>query len=381
LHLTLGASLTVTQGWGAPEVAHAYGRARELCQQLGDPPQLFPVLWGLWSFDLLRAAYQTAQTASAQLLTLAQRTQDAALLVEAHFALGTTGFIRGDLALARAHLAQALTQYDPQQHRTLATLYSFDPQVGSRDFGGGLLWMLGFPDQAVQESQAALAWADAVGHPFSQAFARLWAAILHQLRREAPHAQAHADAAIALCTAQEAQLWRAGGTVFRGWARGAQGQAAGLAELRQGLTDWRRLGAEQAVTWYLGLLAERSGAVGHVDDGLRLVAEALALVDTNGEGFYTPELHRLQGELLLQQTAAHAPQAAACFQQALTVARHQRAKSWELRAAISLSRLWQQQGKRSKAHALLAPIYDWFIEGFDTADLQEARALLETWAG
>jgi adenylate cyclase len=304
LHLTLGASLTVTHGWGAPEVAHAYGRARALCQQLGDPPALFPVLWGLWSFDLLRAAYQTAQTASAQLLTLAQRAQDAALLVEAHFALGTTGFIRGALVPARAHLAQALARYDPQHHRTLAALYSFDPQVGSRAFGGGIRWMLGYPAQAGQQSQAALAWADEVGHPFSQAFAHLWAAILHQLRREAPLAQAHADAAIALCTAQGAQLWQAGGTVFRGWARVAQGQAAGLAKLHQGLTDWRRLGAEQAVTWYLGLLAESAGHVGHVADGLRLVAEALALVATTGEGFYTPELHRLQGALLLLQPPA-----------------------------------------------------------------------------
>jgi predicted ATPase len=378
LRLTLGVSLTVTRGWGAPEVAQTHARARELCQQ-EDQLQLFPVLWGLWAFHVLRAEFQAARELAEQLLTLAQRGHDVALHVEGHAALGTTLFMHGELVPCRAHLEQAIALYAPHQHRTLAWHYSLDPKVGCLAFGAAALWMLGYPEQAMQRSQEAVTLAHELAHPFSLAFAQCWAASLHQLRREGHAAQAQAEAALTLSAAQGFHAYMTAGTVLRGWALATQGQSAeGLAQMHQGLEDWRSTGAEQAVAWYLGLLAEGYGTVGQVEEGLCQLTEALALVANNGEDFYAPELHRLVGELLLQQTASHAPQAEACFRQALDIARCQQSKSWELRAATSLARLWQQQGKHTEAHELLTPIYEWFTEGFDTADLQEAEALLKT---
>jgi predicted ATPase len=187
----------------------------------------------------------------------------------------------------------------------------------------------------------------------------------------------HAEAAVALATAQGLPGWAAEGTGLRGWALALQGQgAAGLALLRQGMAALRATGAALGVPHFCAMLADVAARLGHVEDGLRALAEALAIVDTTGARVYEAELHRLRGELLLQQTMPEAQQAEVCFQHALDVARRQQAKSWELRAAMSLARLWQQQGKRAEARELLAPIYGWFTEGFDTADLQEAKVLL-----
>jgi class 3 adenylate cyclase/predicted ATPase len=378
LRLALGVSLTVTRGWGAPEVAHTHARTRELCQQ-EEHAQLFPVLWGMWAFHLLRAEFQTARELATQLLTLAQRGHAAALHVGGHAALGMTLFMRGELAPSRAHLEQAIALYDPHQHRTLALHYSLDPKVGCLAFGAVALWMLGYPEQAVQRSQEAVTLAHELAHPFCLAFAQCWAAAQQQLLRESHAAQGQAEATMTLSAAHGFQNYLTAGMVLRGWALATQGQRAeGLAQMHQGLQDWRSTGAEQAVAWYLGLLAEGYGTVGQVEAGLCQLAEALALVANNGEGFYAPELHRLRGEFLLQQAASHAPQAEACFRQALDIGRCQQAKSWELRAAVSLARLWQHQGKRVEARELLAPVYGWFTEGFDTADLREAEALLKT---
>jgi predicted ATPase len=173
-------------------------------------------------------------------------------------------------------------------------------------------------------------------------------------------------------------LWVPGGTVLRGWALTAQGQMEeGIAQMRQGMTAWQATGAEADRPYYLALLAEGYGKAGRTEAGLHVLAEALAVVDAIEERYYAAELYRLQGELLLARSAEQHAEAETCFRQALDVARQQQAKSWELRAAMSLSRLWQKQGKQAEAHALLAPVYGWFTEGFDTADLQEAKALLE----
>jgi predicted ATPase len=378
LHIALGAPLIVTRGWGALEVEHTYARARELCQQLEAHPQHFQVLWGLWSFYLLRGKYQTALELGEQLLTLAQHGDDAALLVVGYLALGTTLFLRGEVAPARRHFEQGLAVYDQQQHGTLGSLYVFHPRVGYLALVAPVLWALGYPEQALQRSQAAVALAQELSHPFSLAFALFWAALLHQLRHEAPQAQAQAQAAMTVATAQGFVLYETAGAIVGGWALATQGQATGsLGQMHQGLAAYRATGTEQGVSWYLALLAEAYGRVGQAEAGLPLLAEALVLVANNGEGFYAPELHRLTGELLLQQAASQAPQAEACVRQALALAHRQQAKSWELRAAMSLSRTWQQQGKRAEARQLLAATYGWFTEGFDTADLQEARTLLE----
>jgi predicted ATPase len=206
---------------------------------------------------------------------------------------------------------------------------------------------------------------------------RFWAAYLHHRRREAPAAQAQAEALLTLATAQGFSLYVGYGTWLRGWALAIQGQGeAGLAQMHQGLAAILATGQMLAQPCGLVLLAEATGHTGQVAEGLRLLAESLAALEVSGQGDLLAEAYRLKGEFLLRQALPDASQAEACFQQTLAVARHQQAKSWELRVALSLSRLWQRQDKRTEARELLAPIYGWFTEGFDTADLQEAKTLL-----
>jgi predicted ATPase len=210
----------------------------------------------------------------------------------------------------------------------------------------------------------------------------VFAAVLHRLCGEVQVAAAQAEAVTRLAAEHGLAQWFAGGTILRGWAVAAQGQATeGLAQIHQGLAAWRAAWAECLRPYWLALLAEVYAAGDDPVRGLQGLAEALSLVEATGERWYEAELHRLRGELLLQHTGAQPEEAEACFQQALAVARRQQAKSLELRAAVSLSRLWQHQGKCTEARELLAPIYSWFTEGFDTADLQEARALLEELVG
>jgi predicted ATPase len=200
----------------------------------------------------------------------------------------------------------------------------------------------------------------------------------HQFRREGQATQERAELLIARCTEQGTSLYLAWATTLRGWALATQEQAVeAIRPMRQGLAAARTTGAEVFVPYFLALLAEACGHTGQVDEGLHLLAEALAVADSNAERWYEAELYRLQGELLLAQSTTQQPDAEACFQHALDIASAQHARSWELRAAMSLSRLWQQQGKRVEARQLLAEVYGWFTEGFDTADLQEAKGLLE----
>ena len=378
LHVALGAPLTAAKGWAASEVGNVYLRARELCEQMGDSPDLFPTLWGLWVFYYVRAEHKQAHELGEQLLRLAQSSQDSALLLEAHVALGCTLFIRGELAAARHHLEHGNALYDAQQHHSLAFRYgSFDPGVACRSFGAEDLWHLGYPEQALKRNHEALALADELSHPFSLAMASTWAAFLHQSRREAHAVQDRAEAAIALSTEQGFPAWWAEATIVRGWALAQQGHGAeGLNQLREGLAAYQATGSEFLRPRFFALLAQAYGQEGQVAEGLRTVAEALACVERTEERHYEAELHRLQGELLLQQSQTRHPEAEDCFQQAIAIAKRQAAKSWELRAATSLARLWQGQGKRAEAQALLAPVYDWFTEGFDTADLKDAKALL-----
>jgi predicted ATPase len=253
--------------------------------------------------------------------------------------------------------------------------------VGCRVFGAQALWALGYPDQARQWSAEALAWAEALAHPFNMVFVLTGAARLHRFLREPHQVRARADAAIVLAQEQGFAQFLVQASIQRGGALAEQGQVAeGLAQIRQGLTAWQATGSYTR-PHKLALLASVYGQVGQPEEGLRTLTEALTLVEAIGERFIEAELHRLTGALLLARSAETPADAETCFQQALAIARQQQAKSWELRAAMSLSRLWQQQGKRIEAHELLAPIYGWFTEGFDTADLQEAKALLEELGG
>jgi class 3 adenylate cyclase/predicted ATPase len=407
LHIALGPALMATKGYAAPEVERAYARARELCQQVGEPSTRFPALLGLSMFYLIRGDFQTAYELGEQLLGLAQREQDSALLVEAHYVLGTTLFHLGELDPAREHLERGIALYDPQQHRFLAFRYGQDPGVFCLCYMVRILWFLGYPDQALQRSQEALALAQDLSHPFSLALALTFAALVHQLRQEGRATQEQAEVAIALCTEQGFAFYQAMGTILHGWALTVQGQKGeGITQMRQGLIAWQATGAELFRPHLLALLAEGYGRAGQVEEGLGVLAEALGAAHKSGKRFYEAELYRLKGELSLKsrqvegksmtsqnksevwrpasdvpspQFPVPSPQAEAeaCFLRAIDLARQQEAKSWELRAVLSLSRLWQSQGKKDEARQMLTEIYGWFTEGFDTVDLQEAKTLLE----
>jgi class 3 adenylate cyclase/predicted ATPase len=381
LQLALGPACMSTRGPGSTAVEQVYARAQELCRLVGETPQLFPVLWGLWRFYTARCEYPRAQALGEQLLSLAQQVHDAALLLEAHHVLWATLVWSGAFVAAQVHLEQGRALYDPQQHRAHALLYGgHDPGVCCLSHGAWSLWLLGYPDQALQSMQEALTLAHALAHLPSLANALRFATTLHQFRREPQAAQERTAALMALATEQGFAQQVALATIARGWALAAQGQGTeGTAQMRQGLTAHRATGSEQSRPYNLALLAEAYGSIGQPAEGLSLLAEALTTVDRTGERGWEAELYRLKGEFLRAQVgeSQEVPKAETCFQQALAIAQRQQAKSWELRAAMSLARLWQQQGKRAEAHALLAPIYRWFTEGFDTADLQEAKALLE----
>ena len=381
LQSALGRVLMATQGYAAPAVGKVYARAHELCSQMGKTPQLFPVLWGLIAFSIVRGEYQTAHKLGEQLLRLAQITQDPALLLEAHQVLGQILYFLGEFASAQEHLEQGIVIYDPQQHHSHAFLYGHDPGVACLGYAAFVLWYLGYPDQAVQRSHEALALAQGFSHPYSMAYVRLVATRLHQLRQEGQITQEQAEALISISTEQGYALFVALGPIMRGWALASQGQAEeGMAQIRQGLTASSATGVAHTLTHFLALLAETCGRTGQWEEALSVLAEALALVDKTGERYYEAEIYRLKGELTLQANTqspdSQITEAETCFQQALKIARQQEAKSWELRAATSLARLWQSQGKITEAHDLLIPVYDWFTEGFDTKDLQEAKTLL-----
>lgn len=381
LQIALGPALSAAKGAAAPEVEQAYARARVLCTQVGDTPQLFPTLRGLWRFYLNRGALATAQELGERLLQLARREAERTPLLEAHEALGTTLFFRGDYAAAREHLEQSLALVDPMAQRHLAFHRGLALGVTSLVYTANALWCLGYPTQAVQRCQEALALAEALAHPHSLAFARHYAAFLHYRRREASAVHKHAEATLTLATAQGLPLWAGLGQCMRGWALAMEGHGeAGLAQLQQGLAAVLATGQGISRAACLLLWAEAAGQAGQVEDGLRLLAQAFEAFEASGRGDGLVEACRLQGEFLLRQANPDASQAEACFQQALAVASRQQAKSWELRAALSLARLWRQRGKHAEARALLAPIYGWFTEGFDTADLQEAQALLHDFA-
>jgi predicted ATPase/class 3 adenylate cyclase len=378
LHLALGAALQITKGHGAPEVEHTYTRAYALCQQVGESPELAPVLFGLWRFYNTRAQLQTARELGDTLLRLAQRAHDPALSVLGHYALGLTSFWLGALPAARMHLEEGIVRYTPDQRRAPAFRMGQDPGVACRIYAAATRWSLGYPAQALARVHEALALAHELSHPFSLAFAWCFAAIVSQFRRDVPAVHAYAEATVTLSTEQGFTQWAVQGTMLRRWALAMQGQGEEeIAQVRQGIAAYRATGAAVFVPYFYTWLAEVSAHLGHVEEGLQALAEAHTLVEQQEERWWEAEIARLRGALLLRQTGAPQAEAEACFQRALEVACRQEAKALELRAAMSLSRLWQQQGKRNEARDLLAPIYGWFTEGFDTADLQEAKTLLD----
>ena len=378
LQTALGPAWMAAKGYAAPEVEQAYGRARTLCQQLGETARLFSVLRGLGAFYFVRGKYQTAREVGEELLRLAQSPPDPARLLGAHQVLGIAAFWLGAFASARGHLEQTIALSTPQPPRSAAARAGQDPGVLCRAYSAWALGLLGYPDQALEKIHEAVSMGRELSHPHSLVFALYLVASLHQLRREVVATHEWAEATLALAREQLFPYWLAVGRITRGWALAHQGQGGeGIAEMRQGLAAYHATGAELGRPWFLALLAEAYGKAGRAEEGLHVVAEGLATAAHTGEAFFEAEQYRLQGELLLAHAVEQHPVAESCFHHALDSARRQQAKWLELRAAVSLSRLWQQQGKQAEAQALLTPIYGWFTEGFDTADLQEAKALLE----
>jgi predicted ATPase len=396
VQMTLGGALTAVKGVAAPEVEAVSQRARALCQQVGEPPQLLVVLSRLGTVYNNRGQYQAARELGEQVLRLAQRVQDPAELAYAHQLLGNTAYFLGEFEAARTHMEQSIDLYNPQQDRAYGLLNTTHLGVFCRGRLAQFLWFLGYPDQALQRSQEALTLAHELGCPLNLVIARRFAATLHQFRREGQLVLEQAEAAMVLAREQGFAHRLAEATILLGWALAAQGQGAeGMAQIRQGLAAYQATGSETGRPYHLALLTEGYDTVSQREEGLRVLAEALATAETTEERYWEAELYRLKGELLLQSpvqsptsnverrmldTPPETHEAENCFHQALDIARRQAAKSLELRAAMSLSRLWQQQGKRDEARELLAPLYGWFTEGFDTADLQEAKALLEALA-
>jgi predicted ATPase len=379
LLVALASALEVTKGYAAPEQERLLTRAETLCQQVGETTQHFAVLERLHAFRFMRAELPAAQTVAEQLLALAHRQPDPALLLEAHHALGLTLYYLGAFATALTHVEQSIALYDPQQHATSqATHGPGNHGVRGHAMWSRLLWVLGYPDQALRRGREALTMAQTLAHPFSLADTLLWSTLLHQHRREWHTAQGHAEALLALATEQGFAFYVARAAFYRGTALAAQGLGEeGLTQMCQGLVALRRTGIDLAMSFYLTQLAEAYGKIGQIERGLHLLAEAQAMVDKTAERYHEAELHRLHGELLLRQAVPDVPAAEADFLQARAIARQQGAKSLELRAVMRLSQLWQSQGKRAEARQILADLYGWFTEGFGTADLQEAKGLLD----
>jgi predicted ATPase len=378
MQVSLGPALITLKGYGASEVGQVHTRAQELCQHVGESPQTFRALWGLRAFYYLRAELSKTRELGVHLLHLAQRQDNTGLLIEAHRSVSTTAFHLGEFQFSRTHLLQVMELYAPHQHQSHTFLYGQDPGMVSLSYQAMNLWILGYPSQALQRSFAALDLHQKVSHAYSLAFALSLMSRVHQLRREEHLVQERIEASLALCAELGFKSFWAQGQLLRGWGSTMHGQVGeGIAQMEEGLAAYRSTGGVLTMPYWLTLLAGAYGTKGQSTVALEQLGEALTLTDTTGERWYEAEIYRLKGELLLQQASDDATEAESCFQHAIRIAQNQQAKSWELRAATSLARLWQQQGKRAEARQVLGDVYAWFTEGFDTPDLKDAKALLD----
>jgi predicted ATPase len=377
LHIALGGPLTALNGFAANEVQQAYLRARELCAQLGDTPQLFPVLHGLFRFYIVRGDIRTARQITEQLLTLAEGVNDAALRIEAHRALGATLFCLGDFALARQHLESGLALYDPDRHRAHTGLYGADPGTVCLSWLAFALWILGHAEKARQASEQAVALARQHPHPANLAYALALASWFHQYRRDTAAVNAHAEAAIAISREHGFPLWLAVASMFRGWALTVEGEhERAITQLSEGVAKFKATGAELNLPHFYGMLAHACGKAHRFDEAFAAVEEALSVAHRNMDRCYEAELYRIEGELMLEREPS-GQDAEESLLQAVDVARKQGARTFELRALTSLARALVRQGRRDEALQLLAPAYQAFPDRLDTPELKDAAAVLE----
>ena len=302
LHIALGAALIITKGQAAPEVEHAYSQARALCQQVGETPELVPVLFGLYRFYVVQAQVHTAHELGETLLRLAQQADDPAVAVVAHYAVGWTWCLLGALPAARQHLEAAIARYTPDQHRVMMRRIGHDAGAISSLYAALPLWLLGYPAQAVARLHEALALAHALAHPYYLVQARVVAAQVWTFCRDVPAVHEQAGAAIALGTEQGFPVWVTWGTIVRGWALAMQGQREeGRLQIQQGLAAWRASRAAMFAPCFYTWLAEIAAHLGHPEDARQALAEAHTLVEQHEERFWEAEVYRLRGVLLLRQ--------------------------------------------------------------------------------
>jgi predicted ATPase len=376
LQLAVGPALIAVKGWATPETERAYTRARELCERLGDPPELFPALFGMWAMYLDRGDFLMAAELAEQLLR-AQAAHDPALLAYARLARGVTSYWMGAFLTAREYLESAITLYDPERHRPLIYSYGYDAGVASLAYAAWTLWHLGYSDQALERSYEALALAQRLSHPLNLAHAELFVGVVRQYRWEVRATQENAESLIAHTAEYGLTDYWGWATGLRGWAMAQLGRSEeGIAQQREGLAAFS---ATEALLrpYFLCLLAETWTETGRLDDGLNALTEALAAAEEHNLRFYEAETHRLKGELLSKQDDSNAAEAQSCFERAIEIARTQSAKSLELRATMSLARLLRNTARRDEGRAMLAEIYGWFTEGLDTPALNEAKTLLD----
>jgi predicted ATPase len=372
----LGAVLHTVNGIAAPETGRAHAHARELWEKMGSPSEFLGVPYAQSAYHLYRGEFDLAQRLNRDLLRLSRQRNDSAGLVLGHYYSGLNLVLAGRFSAARSHLKAVLALYNPISHGSLAHQAGIHPQVLSQAWLGVVFCCLGFPDQAAAQCNAAIAEARRVAHPPSLAGSLAVGARLLLLVGDNAALSERADELVAVATEQGFPLWRAQGAIYRGWAKVKNGDVTvGMSRVRGGTTAYRATGAELNLPHYTAVLAAACEIAGQIDQAATLLNDALQIAERTGECWQAAELNRHKGRLLLRQGQAEA--AEDLYRKALSIAQEQGAKLWGLRAAASLARLRCDQGRREEARDLLAPLYGWFTEGFGTADLSEAKALLE----
>jgi len=387
LQLALAGSLVPARGFAHPEVEAAYEHARVLCETAGDARQLGLALSGLSSACSTRGEVERGGALAARVLAAAEQSGDRELALLGHVELAFDEYYQGKFASALAHGEAGRNLYESGRHHALVSTLSFDPGVAALSFGAWSLWTLGWSDRALARAREAVALAHQLAHPFSMAEALFYEAALHAQRRDSAAQRERAAEVIALSEANTFPEFVGAGRAFHAAARVAAGETGAIADMLAGLSLTAETGSQAGAPGIFALLGEAYMATGQLVESRGAVETGLAVAALTGQTFFDADLHRLQGEILMAEAPSPHPNplpegagaergAEECFHRALDIARAQAAKSFELRAATSLARLWRDQGKPDAARDLLAPLYAWFTEGFDTGDLIDAKALL-----
>ena len=377
LRSALGAVLQALKGLAAPETGIAYARARELWEQLGSPSEFFHVPAGQSIYHMFRGEFDLAQRLDEDLLNLSRQRGDSSGLVLGCDSSGRNLMLTGRFASSRSNLEEGLALYDPTSHRSLVRQIGTHPHVTSQAYLGLVLFCLGFPDRALAQSSAAIDKARSLLHPPSFAVSLSMGSRVVSLRGDAATLDEWSDQLVAVTTEQGFPYYRALGTIYRGWVEVANGNVEeGISLLRSGSSASRATGAEVWMSYHIALLARACEIAGQIEECVSLLDDAFQIVARNGTRWLEAELYRHKGQLLLRQQG-NSETAEELFRKALSVAEQQGAKLWELRTAVSLAQLRRDRGRKAEARDLLTPVYAWFTEGFDTADLKHAKALLD----